>query len=150
MACAVSYKLEGDITKFKAELLQETTSNVQNVVFLDSIYDILKDLEGFTVVKCDSEYRPCLVIQHQMLHNHPPLGLISRCRILIKGQEYVVHIVLKEIKSGTLINPTDVMLLCERYHLESNSYKFCPCIDEMEYQQHKEVIRFDIESLRKS
>uniref|UniRef100_A0A1X7TWX8 Uncharacterized protein n=1 Tax=Amphimedon queenslandica TaxID=400682 RepID=A0A1X7TWX8_AMPQE len=130
MACAVSYKLEGDTTKFEAELQQENTSNVQNVVFLDSVYDILKDLEGFTVVKCDSEHGPCLVIQHQMLHNHPPLGVISRCRILIKGQEYVVHIVLKEIESGTLINPTDVMLLYE-----------------MEYQQHKEVIRFDIKKI---
>ena len=88
MACAASYNLEGDTTEFEEELQQETTPNAQNVVFLDSVYDIIKDLEGFTVVKCDSEHGPCLLIQHQM---HPPLGLISRCRILIKGHEYVVH-----------------------------------------------------------
>ena len=29
------------------------------------------------------------------------------------------------------------------------SYKFCPGVDEMAYQQHKEVIRYDIKSLRK-
>ena len=115
MACAASYNLEGDTTEFEEELQHETTPNAQNVVFLDSVYDIIKDLEGFTVVKCNSEDGPCLLIQHQMLHNHPPLGLISRCRILIKGHEYVVHIVFKEIENGTLINPTDVMPLCEKY-----------------------------------
>ena len=117
--------MEAEVTLFEGDTEEAATCITQDNAFLDSVFHIVRALEGFTVCKYESEESSCLLIQHQFLHLHPPLGLISRCRILIKSCEHIVHIVLKEIETGILQNPSDVLLLCEKYSPKSNLYKFC-------------------------
>ena len=49
-------------------------------------------LRGFNINECIFDDQCCLVLTHQRLYNHPPVGLTSRVKILVKGEEYVVHI----------------------------------------------------------
>ena len=107
-------------------------------------------LRGFNINECIFDDQCCLVLTHQRLYNHPPVGPTSRVKILVKGEEYVVHILLREVEHG----PLDVsspekglLLVCKKYASDSPAFKFCPDIDFAEYQGMKESIRFDLKSV---
>lgn len=72
----------------------ETDGN--GTVVIDDIYDIVRPMKEYTVTRCTFEKEPCLLICHEKLYCHPPFGITSRCRISIKGSEFVVNILMKE------------------------------------------------------
>ena len=85
-------------------------------------------LRGFNINECIFDDQCCLVLTHQRLYNHPPVGPTSRVKILVKGEEYVVHI-LREVEHG----PLDVsspekglLLVCKKYTSDSPAFKFLP------------------------
>ncbi len=90
------------------------------------------------------------MICHEKLYCHPPFGITSRCRISVKGGEYVVNILMKEVEKGRLQSPAAVSDLLEKYSSKSKLYKFCPGLDVSQYEQYKDIIRFDVKSLRKT
>ena len=55
-------------------------------------------LKGFVISKHTCSDQPYLILTHEQLFNHPPFGLTSRVRILIKEKEYVVHVLLREVQ----------------------------------------------------
>ena len=111
---------------------------------------------GYTVSTYIYEERLCLILTHKTLYNHPPFGLTSRCRMIFvndEKREYLVHILMREVERGTFEPSTCVeklLHLCSKYSSNLYAYKFCPGLNPTEYESQKEVIRFDIKSLRKS
>jgi hypothetical protein len=102
-------------------------------------------------MECTYEGLPCLIITHKELNWHPPLGMTSRCRILVTlDREYVVHVIMKEIERGSLLqSPMDtIQYLCTKYSPFSLTHKFCPGIESSKYEKFKEVIRYDSKSIR--
>ena len=120
---------------------------------IDLLYSCLS-LKGFLVAKFSTvDNQQCLVLTHQKLHDHPPFGLTSRVRILVKENEYVVHVLLREVQRGILPSncpEKQLLQLGKKYASESSTFKFCPGIDPDEYEKMREVIRFDIVSVRKT
>ena len=108
---------------------------------------------GFVVAEYTYDGQQCLILTHQQLFNHPPFGPTSRVRILIRRNEFVVHVLSREVQCGDLLPdcPDKQMLeLCKRYSLNSPSFKFCPGIDVDEYEQIRAIIRFDLASVWKT
>lgn len=106
-------------------------------------------LKGFNISECIFDDQCCLVLTHKKLYNHPPVGPTSRVRILVKGEEYVVHVLLREVERGGLDSScpeNELLLLCKKYTSDSQTYKFCPGIDCAEYERMKEIICFDLKS----
>ena len=58
--------MEAEVTLLEGD----TEEAVTCITFLDSVFHIVRALEGFTVCKCESEESSCLLIQHQFLHLH--------------------------------------------------------------------------------
>ena len=124
-------------------------SDINKMAFVGEIYDAVKHLKEFTVAKCTFGDDPHLLIEHERLYLHPPFGPTLRCRITINACEYVVHILMREVERGRVENSTVVLNLCEKYSSTSKMFKFCPGLDPSQYEQYKEVIRFDPKSVRK-
>ena len=120
---------------------------------IEDICRLISELEGFVVSKCTFEGKLCLVVLHKKLYNHPPLGPTSRARIIIKENSYTVHVMMKEVESGSLtpecINDK-ISQLCQKYAVDSKSFKFCPGIDYVEYERIKGTIHFDLKSVHKT
>ena len=61
---------------------------------------------------------------HRQLFNHPPLGLISRVRIVIEEDcQYGVQVVYKDFESGILVLERvkeEVSVLCKNMQLIRN------------------------------
>ena len=57
---------------------------------------------------------------------------------------------MKEVEKGRLQSPAAVSDLLEKYSSKSKLYKFCPGLDVSQYEQYKDIIRFDVKSLRKT
>lgn len=109
----------------------------------------MNKLDDFIVAKYVSDGSEHLVITHKKLHDHPPFGLTSRCRILVLGNEYVVHVLMREIERGYLDSNEDTVLnLCNKYSNKSPTHKLCPGLQLSEYETYKYVIRFDLKSVR--
>lgn len=92
---------------------------------------------------------------HKKLFDHPPFGPTARVRIIIKGKdlEYVVHVLLREIQRGMFTSndlESQVLQLCKKFSSDSPIYRFCPGINPIEYEQFREVIRFDIKSVHRT
>ena len=122
---------------------------------IDELYDVHCQFRGFVAEKCFHEEKQCLVLSHRQLFNHPPLGLISRVRIVIEEDcQYVVQVVFRDFESGILvlkILKEEVSALCRKYATDSQCmFKFCPGIDPGEYKKATEVIRFNLKSVRKT
>ena len=131
-----------------ARCLEETVSTVYSTRLLQEAYTVVEKLDGFVVAKCEADGDQCLVIHHKQLYNHPPFGMISRCRIIIKHNEYSVHILMRKVESGCVTTTDAVLKLCSKYSTNSSVYKFCPGLEMSEYEHYKEIIRFDIKSVR--
>ena len=71
-------------------------------------------LDGFVVAKCEADGGQCLVIRHKELFNHPPFGMTSRCRIILKENEYVVHILMRKVESSSVTTIDTVLQLCSK------------------------------------
>ena len=69
---------------------------------IDELYDVHCQFRGFVAEKCFHEEKQCLVLSHRQLFSHPPLGLISRVRIVIDHQ-YVVQVVFRDFENGILV-----------------------------------------------
>lgn len=120
--------------------------------FIDDVYNMVTKRDDFTVVKSVYDSKPCLIISHKNLSSHPPFGMTSRCRISVTvDAEYVVHVLMREVERGHLTdNPEEVLYLCNRYSTKSTTHKFCPGIQPSVYEQQREIIRFDLKSVRKT
>ena len=102
------------------------------------------------VVSCTFEGEPCLIVSHKQLYHHPPLGMTSRCRISVTAVEYLVHILLREVERGSMLNsPMEtIQKMCSKYSSFSLMHKFCPGLDASMYEEYKEIIRFDCKGVR--
>ena len=123
----------------------------KEVAFINEIYDVVVKVSGFVVTKCMFKDQPCLIISHQMLYNHPPFGITSRCRISVTAYEYIVKVLMREVERGSLTESASekMLYLCSKYSTDSRVYKFCPGLDPLEYEKSAEVIRFDAKSVHK-
>ena len=54
------------------------------------------------------------MIRHKELFNHPPFGMTSRCRIILKENEYVVHILMRKVESSSVTTIDTVLQLCSK------------------------------------
>lgn len=128
-----------------ATIIQETNSIVKDV------YETVSKMKDFVVVKCNFEGELCLLITHEKLHNHPPFGMTSR-RISVTCKEYVVHTLMREVERGDLTGFSCVKevvdMLCKKYSTTSQIGKFCPGISQVDYDGYKDIIRFDMKSVR--
>ena len=52
---------------------------------------------------------------------------------------------LRTVEEGTVATHGDFKTLCEKF-ADCRNYKFCPGIEINEYEQYKEVIRYDPKS----
>ena len=110
-------------------------------------------LKGFLISKHTFNNEQCLILTHEKLYDHPPLGPTSRVRIIIKGNEYVVHVLLREIQRGMLPAidaETRVLEICSKFSLDSPIYRFCSGIHAKEYEEMHEIICFDVKSVRQT
>ena len=85
-------------------------------------------LKGFLISKHTFNDEQCFILTHEKLYDHPPLGPTSRVRIIIKGNEYVVHVLLREIQRGMLPvidAETQVLEIFSKFSLDSPIYRFC-------------------------
>lgn len=93
-----------------------------------------------------------LIFPHDKVFYHPPLGLTSRVRIMIKESlEYIVDVLLRECEHGVWTSDNlenQILVLCNKYSWHSPIWSFCAGIDPSEYEKQKEVIRFDIKNFR--
>lgn len=122
----------------------------QKKLVIDNIYKYLEKLDGYVVVSCTFEGEPCLIVSHKQLYDHPPLGMTSRCRISVTAVEYVVHILLREVERGSMLNsPMEtIQKMCSKYSAFSLMHKFCPGLDTSKYEEYEEIIRFDCKGVR--
>ena len=123
-------------------------TGAHNSYSIDDVYKLVSKLGDFVVAKYVSDGREHLVITHKNLNNHLPFGLTSRCRILVSDNEYVVHVLMREVESGYLDCSEDIVNLCNKYSTRSATHKFCPGLEPSEYDKYKDVIRFDLKSVR--
>lgn len=131
----------------------DTITTIENEAkFIDDIYEIAVKITGYVVTKCTFEEQLCLLISHEMLYNHPPFGMASRCRISVKEYEYIVHVLMREVERGSLEQSASekVLNLCSKYSTNSISFKFCPGLDVSEYESKREVIHYDVKSVCKT
>ena len=99
--------------------------------------------------QCEFEHKSCLVINHKILFDHPPLGPTSRCRIFVNNEEYTVHILFREIERGSLTTSA-LQTVLKKYSPYSACYKFCPGLDPVDYEaNYHEVIRYHLKGVRK-
>lgn len=120
---------------------------------MKDVYDCVMKLDEYVVTECTFEEESCLLISHKQLYNHPPFGMTARCRISVKVQEYTVHVLMRAVESGLLSAATateTILHLCSKYSTTSESYKFCPGLQPAEYERHKDIIRFDVKSVRRT
>ena len=85
--------------------------------FIGSIYEIAVNVGGYVATKCKYEGKLCLIICHEMLYDHPPFGMASRCRISVIEYEYIVHVLMREVERGSLEQSSSekVLDLCSKY-----------------------------------
>ena len=90
-----------------------------------------------------------LSISQQNLVHHPPFGLTSRVQVTIQHRNYVVHVLMRQWKTGELKTSEDFRALCDSFS-NNSQYKFCPGIDSNYYEtEYYTVIRFHIKSIRR-
>ena len=130
---------------------QSQINDAERSRFIDDIYRLVTQFGGYVATRCMFEEKLCLLISHENLYNHPPFGMMSRCRISVTEFQYVVHVMMKEVERGSLeqFGTNKVLYLCNKYATNSQAYKFCPGIDAIEYERQREIIRFDLKSVRK-
>ena len=120
-------------------------------LFLEEISKLLQSQDVFVVTWCSYNEEPCLVLHHKQLYSHPPFTPTSRCKITVTiNGEYVVHILLREVESGSILNSPleNIQNLCQKYSPFSTTFKYCPGIGVAEYDEYKAIIRFDIKGVR--
>ena len=90
-----------------------------------------------------------LSISQRNLVHHPPFGLTSRVQVTIQHRNYVVHVLMRQWKTGELKTSEDLRALCDSFS-NNSQYKFCPGIDSNYYEtEYYAVIRFHIKSIRR-
>ena len=120
--------------------------------FLLSVYDLFAKFSEFHVVQCVHGMEDCLLVTHRQLYDYPPLGMMSRCRVTVKNYEYIVQVVTREVKRGSINSENAysvVTTLCHKYSPFSQEYKFCPGLLPTVYDEYKKVIRYDLKSVRR-
>ena len=119
---------------------------------VDCVFDVIEKMEDFVATKTSiSGKLDSVLVLHRQLYSHPPMGYISRCRMLFTvNGEYTVHVVLRLMEQGNISSSIeiDVQQLCTKYSPFSNTYKFCPGISLSDYNSFKEVVPFDPKGAR--
>lgn len=91
-----------------------------------------------------------LVCTRKDLHNHPPIGMISRVWIIVAedgGYDFQVLFFSKE--KGNISNIEDFVKLCGKIYINS-SFKLCPGINNDVYEtKYFSIIRYDLKSVRR-
>ena len=83
----------------------QISSFVSTSFLLEEISKLLQSQEVFIVTWCSYNEEPCLVLHHKQLYSYPPFGPTFRCKITVTiNGEYVVHILLREVESGSILN----------------------------------------------
>ena len=126
---------------------RRVNADCKMATFIEDVYDIAMKIDGFNVVKCLSEDEPCLTITHKILYYHPPFGMTSRCQISVRADEFTVHVLMREVDFN---DPVAIRGICARYSLNSVSHKFCPGLNPSDYEQQRDIIRFDLKSVRQT
>jgi len=130
----------GEVDRAEYELFHNEVCELGARYFPDMCFAKARDDAGNSMV----------VITQKTLMFHRPFGFTSRVQITIRGMEYEVHVMMKNLISGTLTSVNDVKELCRQFCVGSG-YKFCPGIDPTFYHSHYfETIRFDIKSVRRT
>ena len=98
-------------------------------------------------VEVNSTQIPVLTISQRHLSVHLPHGMLSRIQGYVQYKEYSVHVMMRLWRKQSFESTEDIVDLCKI--IGGNSHKFCPGIDpELYLKEYKEVIRFDIKSVR--
>ena len=129
---------------------QLTVSTKESVSLIENIYRAVEKLDDFVVTNSIFDGERTIVIYNKQLHYHPPFGMTPRCRIAIKGEEYIVHVLMREMENGIISGTEAVLKLCSKYSTNSATHKFCPGLDISTYKAYKDIIRFDIKSVRQT
>ena len=72
----------------------------------------MKD-SGYVATRCVYEEKPCLLIYHEKLYNHLPLGVTSRVRMSVTEYQYVMHVMMREVERGDMEKSNAVSKLHE-------------------------------------
>lgn len=91
-----------------------------------------------------------LVCSRKELHNHPPLGMIQRVKILVcEDGNYDFQVTFCSKEKGVITDDSDFRKLCENIAVNS-SFKFCPGINVDLYdEKYFSVIRYDLKNVRR-
>ena len=83
------------------------------------------------------------------LYEHPPLGLVSRAKIVLDERgEYNFQVLLFSKEKGIISTVEEYLALCDKIAVNSG-YKFCPGFDPDIYKStYYDVICYDPKSLR--
>ena len=103
---------------------------------------------GLVFTSCmDEQGNSALMCSRRELHNHPPLGLISRARIVVNQDGvYNFQVVLFSKEQGSISTVDEYLELCGQVDV-SGGYKFCPGFDpEMYKTTYYDFIRYDPKS----
>ena len=101
---------------------------------------------------CVDENRNCaLTCSRRDLYNHPPLGLVSRVRIVLdQNGKYSFQVLLFSKEEGSINTIDEYLQLCSRIGIKGE-FKFCPGLDPEFYKNtYYDVIRYDPKSLRRT
>ena len=93
----------------------------------------------------------CITCSRRDLHNHPPLGLVSRVQVVVNQDgKYDFQVILFSKEKGSITTIDDYLALCEQI-AGKGGYKFCPGIDPNTYKTtYYDIIRYDPKSLRRT
>ncbi len=93
----------------------------------------------------------CLTCSRRDLHNHPPLGLVSRVQIVLDQEgQYEFQVLLFSKDKERISTVEDYLYLCGKIATKGG-YKLCPGIDPDFYgTEYYDVIRYDPKSLRRT
>lgn len=97
-----------------------------------------------------AEQEDVLSCPRKDLHNHPPIGMIHRVRLVVaEDGRYDFQVIFCSKEKGVINTSNDFLKLCEKISANS-SFKFCPGINPAVYDtKYFGVIRYDIKSVRR-
>ena len=135
-------------------LVQESGKRPKVVAFtLDQLQEAGKQhYPDLAFVSCTNERGDnVLTCSRRDLHDHPPVGLVSRVQIVVdQDGSYDFQVVMFSKEKGSITTVDEYLELCHQI-AGKGGYKFCPGIDPNSYKTtYYDVIRYDPKSLRRT
>ena len=93
-----------------------------------------------------------LTVTCKLCHWHPPVGAISRTRLVIHEDGSFYFQVLLDMKQcGVMETCEEFLLICEMMANVKGDYKFCPGLDTVVYETNfLSKIRYDLKNVRRA